>query len=247
MRADALQFLRPDWPVSKKVHAVVTTRRGGASAGPYASFNLADHTGDDRTRVQQNRALLRDALKLPADPSWLKQVHGARVVDIAAVARGATADGAYAQASGVVCAILTADCLPIFACDRDGGEVALLHAGWRGLAAGVIEEGLQQFRAATRDLIVWLGPAIGAKAYEVGDEVRQAFLVHDREAASAFAPSVSGKWYMDIYQLARRRLAAAGVCSIHGGDYCTATQSDLFFSYRRDGATGRMASLLWLE
>src|SRR6266481_5676405 len=180
MRDDALQFIHPDWPVSKKVHAVVTTRYGGASTGPYASFNLADHTGDDQTRVQQNRVLLRDALKLRTDPSWLRQVHGTRVVDIATVELGTTADGAYANASGVVCAILTADCLPIFVCDRDGGEVALLHAGWRGLAAGVIEAGLRQFRAAPRDLVVWLGPAIGAKAYEVGNEVRQTFLIDDR-------------------------------------------------------------------
>ncbi len=226
---------------------MVTTRRGGTSAGPYASFNLADHTGDDRTHVQRNRALLRDTLKLPADPSWLKQVHGTRVVDVVTVESGATADGAYANANGVVCAILTADCLPIFVCDREGGEVALLHAGWRGLAAGVIEAGLQQFRAPAPELVVWLGPAIGAKAYEVGNEVRQTFLAQDRAAARAFVPSASGKWYMDIYRIARGRLAAAGVRSIHGGEYCTATQADLFFSYRRDGATGRMASLLWLD
>lgn len=240
-------FLYPDWPAPANVRALVTTRAGGASRGPYASFNLGDHVGDDPAAVARNRARLRQALELDADPRWLRQVHGTRVIEAAAARPGEAADGAWTGHRGVACAVLSADCLPVFLCDRAGTRVALLHAGWRGLAAGIIEAGLRAFAVPPEAVHIWLGPAIGADAYEVGDEVRQAFVDADAGAAGAFRAGTRGKWYMDMHALARRRLDAQGVRSIHGGGYCTASQPALFYSYRRDGATGRMASLIWLE
>lgn len=241
-----LQFLRPDWPAPANVGAATTTRGGGASVAPYASLNLGDHVDDQTSAVAENRRRVRAGLALPGEPVWLKQVHGNRVVDAAGVPPGTTADGAYAAERGVVCAILTADCMPIFVCNRAGTEVALLHAGWRGLADGVIEKGLERFRAPGSELLVWLGPAIGPAAYEVGEELRDIFVVQDADAAEVFRPGARGKWYMNLYAAARRRLTARGVRAIYGGDYCTAAQANLFFSHRRDGVTGRMASLIWL-
>lgn len=247
MNEGQLRFLHPDWPAPANVRALHTLRSGGASAGAYASFNLGEHVGDDPARVAQNRANLRIAARLPADPVWLRQVHGTRVVDAAAATPGIEADGAYARRPYVVCGVMTADCLPIFVCDRKGGEVGLLHAGWRGLAAGIIEAALNELQSPAEELLVWFGPAIGPRAYEVGAEVRAAFMRHDARAADAFAPGAGDRWYMDLCRLARQRLAARGVTAIYGGAYCTATQPDLFFSYRRDGVTGRMASLIWFE
>ncbi|HEX7044183.1 MAG TPA: peptidoglycan editing factor PgeF [Burkholderiales bacterium] len=243
-RQGVQQFIVPDWPAPASVRALVTTRAGGVSRGAYCSFNLGAHVGDDPAHVRENRARLRAVL--PADPVWLEQVHGSDVVDAARAAPGTRADGAYTRSRGVICAVLTADCLPIFLCDRAGTEVALLHAGWRGLARGVIEQGLAALRAPPEDRLAWLGPAIGPPAYEVGGEVRDAFVSRRPEAAVAFAPARRGKWYLDLYALARQRLEALGVRAIHGGRYCTASQPELFFSHRRDGATGRMASLIWL-
>lgn len=241
-----LQFLRPGWPAPANVRAATTMRADGASAAPYASLNLGDHVGDRISAVTENRRRMRAALDLPSEPVWLKQVHGIHVVDAATVSAGTTADGAYTANGGVVCAILTADCLPIFICNRAGTEVALLHAGWRGLVNGIIAKGLERFRAPATELLVWLGPAIGPAAYEVGEELRQIFVAHDANAAEIFRPGVRGKWYMDLYAAARQRLIAQGVRVISGGDYCTASQENLFFSHRRDGVTGRMASLIWL-
>lgn len=241
------RLLTPNWPAPANVRAFVTTRVGGASRGRYGSFNLGAHVGDDAASVEANRRAVAAACRLPAEPVWLAQVHGTVVVDAATSSPGTQADGARTDRAGVVCAILTADCLPIFICNRRGSEVALLHAGWRGLAAGILEAGLRRMHSPPNELMVWLGPAIGPKAYEVGDEVRAALLAHDAQAASAFAPARRGKWRLDLYALARQRLTAQRVQSIHGGEYCTATQAELFFSHRRDGATGRMASLLWYE
>jgi YfiH family protein len=241
-----LRFLYPDWPAPENVRAVNTTRRGGVSAAAYHSFNLAGHVGDDPTGVAENRARLRAALHLPADPLWMRQVHGTDVVDAAVVSGGIEADGAYTNRKNIVCAVLTADCLPIFICNRQGTEVGLLHAGWRGLAGGIIEAGLRAFRSSADDLLVWFGPAIGAHAYEVGDDVRNAFVTSEPQTANAFAAGNPGKWYLDLYGLARMRLAAHGVRATYGGRSCTAKQPDLFFSHRRDGVTGRMASLIWL-
>jgi polyphenol oxidase len=240
------QFIIPDWPAPANVRAAVTNRAGGVSHAPYDSFNLATHVGDDPAAVRENRARLRAALALPAEPLWLKQVHGVAVVDAAQGGTEPEADGAFAAHPGAVCAVLTADCLPVLLCNRAGTKVAALHAGWRGLAGGVIEAGVKAMGAAGSDLLAWLGPAIGPANFEVGPEVRAAFVQYDAQAAQAFRAAREGKFLADIYQLARQRLQRAGVMEVYGGGFCTVTERARFFSYRRDGATGRMASLIWL-
>ena len=242
-----LTFIPPDWPAPARVRAVTTTRAGGVSHGPYASFNLGDHVGDDPAAVARNRELLRAALKLPADPVWLRQVHGNQVLNALQVDAHNKADGAWTAQPGVVCTVLTADCMPVFLCDRAGTKVALLHAGWRGLAAGVIEQGVRALGVAPEEVLVWLGPAIGPNAFEVGPEVKAAFVQNDSAAEAAFAPANTGRYLADLYALARLRLSALGVSRVFGGGFCTFTERDRFFSYRRDGACGRMASLIWLE
>ncbi len=236
----------PDWPVPSRVHALTTTRAAGFSIGPYHSLNLGDHVGDDPQRVHSNRERLRQAAGLPAEPCWLRQVHGIDVVDAADVEPGSTADGSFTSEQNNVCVVLTADCLPILLCDRRGTTVGVLHAGWRGLAAGIVEAGVARMGAPGASLLAWLGPAIGPAVFEVGDDVRDAFVGADPKAASAFTANPRGRWLADLYRLARRRLERQGVTAIYGGEYCTYTQADLFYSYRRDGATGRMASLIWL-
>ncbi|MBS1246778.1 MAG: laccase [Proteobacteria bacterium] len=240
------QFIFPDWPASKNVRAAVTTRIGGVSHAPYDSFNLATHVGDDLAAVRENRARLRIALALPAEPLWLKQVHGVVVADAVQGGLEPEADGAFAAQSGAVCAVLTADCLPVLLCNREGTKVAALHAGWRGLAGGVIESGVQAMGIPGGELLAWLGPAIGPQVFEVGPEVRTTFIEHDTQTAQAFRAAREGKYLADIYQLARLRLQRLGVAAVYGGGFCTVTDSARFFSYRRDGATGRMASLIWL-
>lgn len=247
MTNDTPRLIRPHWPAPRNVRGFSTTRQGGVSGGRYASLNLGGHVGDEPGSVAENRSRLRAALLLPAEPVWMKQVHGTDVADVGNATGDVEADAAYTNRKGVVCAVLTADCLPLLICDRGGTEVAVVHVGWRGLTAGVIEAGLHAFRSAPEELSVWLGPAIGARAYEVGDDVRDAAIGADAQAVIAFTAGARGKWYMDIYRAAQLRLAARGVGSVHGGDYCTASQPDLFFSYRRDRVTGRMASLIWLE
>jgi hypothetical protein len=237
------ELLRPDWPVPGRVHAWITTRRGGVSAGRYASLNLGDHVGDDPAAVARNRTLLAAELGLPAAPLWLRQVHGCGVALAEDGARGCEADATVARGPGRVCAVLTADCLPLLLCDRRGHRVAAVHAGWRGLCDGVIEAALDALGVPGPELLCWLGPAIGPGAFEVGDEVRAAFLARDSGANAAFRPSPQGRWLADLYTLARRRLAARGVGYVGGGCYCTFSDA----SYRRDADTGRMASLIWLE
>ncbi|HLQ25786.1 MAG TPA: peptidoglycan editing factor PgeF [Acidiferrobacterales bacterium] len=239
-------FIYADWPAPENVTALTTTRIGGLSRGGYAWFNLADHVGDDLEAVQKNRLLLRETLELPEEPVWLNQVHGVRVID-ASTSSDRTADGSYSNQAGVVCAVLSADCLPVFLCDRRGAQVALVHAGWRGLAAGVIEQTVAAFRTPASELLVWLGPAIGPLAFEVGDEVRQRFVSHDPYSAVAFTANNRNRWYADIYALARRRLQNLGVDKIYGGNFCTVREHEKFFSYRRNPICGRMASLIWLE
>ncbi|MET0072261.1 MAG: peptidoglycan editing factor PgeF [Candidatus Thiodiazotropha sp.] len=242
-----ISLLWPAWPAPADVRAVVTTRQGGSSAGPYASLNLAGHVGDDPACVAQNRALIARECGLPGDPFWLEQVHGNRVVSPRSADPGCRADAVHSDMPGMVCAVLTADCLPLLITDRMGREVCAVHAGWRGLAAGVIENAIERFSSPAGELLVWLGPAIGPAAFEVGAEVRDAFIGHRSASDRFFTPNRPDHWLADIYGLARMRLEDAGVGFVCGGDYCTLTQDELFFSYRRDGVTGRMAALIWLE
>lgn len=246
MTTTSKSFITPDWPAPANVHALITTRQGGVSVAPYTSFNLGDHVGDDPVSVMQNRHDL--AAALPAQPSWLKQVHGTLVLDASSVADTTPeADASLARAPGVVSVVMTADCLPVLLCDRAGTVVASAHAGWRGLLDGVLERTIESMAVPAAELLAYLGPAIGPTAFEVGDEVRQAFVAHSASAASAFvASNHAGKWLADLYLLARQRLQGMGVNAIYGGQYCTYTDAERFFSYRRDGVTGRMASLIWL-
>jgi len=222
----------------------VTTRAGGVSLPPYDSLNLGDHVGDDPVAVVLNRQRLRALL--PAEPRWLKQVHGTVVAKADMIVEPVEADAAVSFTAGMVCAVLTADCLPVLFCDRQGTRVAAAHAGWRGLAAGVLEAAAAAMQCPSSDILAWLGPAIGPQAFEVGEEVREAFVRDLPAAARAFTPRQSGKWLADIYELARLRLARAGVREVYGGGLCTYSDSERFYSYRREKATGRMAALVWL-
>lgn len=240
-------WIVPDWPAIPGVRAVTTTRQGGVSRGRHAGMNPADHVDDDPGAVVENRQRLGRVLKLPAEPVWLQQVHGTAVIDAAASVAVPVADAAYSCEAGVVCVVLTADCLPVLLTDMAGSCVAAAHAGWRGLEAGVVEQAVAALDRPAGQLQAWLGPAIGPGAFQVGSEVRDAFLRHDPAAAAAFRKAADGTWYADIYRLARQRLAESGVTAVYGGGLCTFTDSDRFYSYRRDGVTGRMASLIWLE
>lgn len=239
-------FLVPGWSVPARVRAAMTMRAGGVSDGPYASFNLATHVGDAPALVAENRRRLRDALGLPAEPAWLDQVHGTGVAVLPA-AEKMIADAAVTFTRGQVCAVLVADCLPVFLAGRTGDRVGIAHAGWRGLAAGVLEATLAALECDPRDVVAWLGPSIGPRAFEVGDEVRDAFLAQDDGAAAQFNRGRTGRWLADLPGLARSRLAAAGVAAVSGGDFCTHADPSRFYSFRRDGATGRMAALAWLD
>lgn len=240
------RWIVPDWPAAAPVRACTTTRTGGVSQGCYASMNPADHVGDDPQAVAQNRQRLQQQLGLPAEPRWLQQVHGTMPVNALECGQAPIADASWSQQAGVVCAVLTADCLPLLLCDQRGESIAAVHAGWRGLAAGVIEQTVAAMPAQADELLAWLGPAIGPQAYLVGDEVRDAFISHQDQAGLAFQRATDG-WKADLYLLARQRLAVCGVTAVYGGDRCTLSEPDDFFSYRRDGQTGRMASLIWLE
>ncbi len=237
-------WFEPEWPAPGHVRALITTRAGGESRGPYESFNLAMHVGDAEEHVAQNRARLRS--RLPSEPLWLTQVHGTRVLDADVTPPDQPADAAIAHSRGQLLAVLTADCLPVLLCDRSGAAVGIAHAGWRGLAGGVIENTITALGVPPGELLAYLGPAIGPQAYEVGEEVRGAFIAHDAAAASAFRPRAPGKHFADLYELARQRLSKAGIMAVFGGQRCTFHERETFFSYRRDGVTGRMASLIWL-
>lgn len=237
--------IRPDWPAPKNVRALQTTRQGGVSAAPYDSLNLGSHVGDAPLAVARNRMLLNTLL--PSEPVWLEQVHGTVVVNADIASCLSQADACIARYRAAVCVVMTADCLPVLLCDAQGSVVGAAHAGWKGLAAGVIEATVQAMDAAPRQLMAWLGPAIGQDAFEVGGEVRAAFVGMHPQAASAFIPGQSGKWFADIYALARLRLNALGITQIYGGGYCTYREREKFFSYRRDGVTGRMGTFIWLE
>jgi YfiH family protein len=242
----------PDWPgMPPSTGALSTTRRGGVSLAPYGDgaggggLNLGLHVGDDGDAVLRNRALLQ--AQLPGAPVWLNQVHGAVVVDAAAVEGVPEADASFTTRPGVVCAIMTADCLPVLFADRAGAVVGAAHAGWRGLAQGVLQNTVARMRdAGAGDITAWLGPAIGPQSFEVGDDVRAAFADSDPAAAAAFVAQPGGKYLADIYRLARLALAGCGVGQVGGGGFCTVVDAGRFYSYRRDRATGRMASLVWI-
>ncbi|HVY05401.1 MAG TPA: peptidoglycan editing factor PgeF, partial [Burkholderiales bacterium] len=233
------------WPAPRGVRALITTRNGGTSAAPYDSMNLGMRVGDDPKAVESNRRRLRECL--PAEPAWLNQVHGATVVQANQVNSPVEADAIIAGDRGLVCAIMVADCLPVLFADRAGSKVAAAHAGWRGLAAGVLENTVAGIGIPATDLLAYLGPAIGPAAFEVGDEVRQAFLAVDSAASAAFTGHKLGKWMCDLFLLARQRLARAGVTAVYGGGTCTHSEPARFFSHRRDKVSGRMAALIWLE
>jgi polyphenol oxidase len=237
-------WLIPDWPAPAQVKACVTTRAGGVSQAPFDSLNLGDHVEDSPEAVLENRRRLTEAFHI--QPAWLRQVHGVSVVE-ADPGRIAEADGSWTSTPGIACTSMTADCLPALFCNRAGTRVAAAHAGWRGLAAGVLEATAESLETEPADILVWLGPAIGPQAFEVGPEVREVFIQQLPEAAKAFVPSQNaGKFMADIYELARLRLAVRGVTAVYGGGFCTVTDPR-FFSYRRSPQTGRFASLVWLE
>ncbi len=238
-------WLQPDWPVPSNIHAATTLRTGGTSQGNYASLNLATHVGDELGLVHQNRQTLKNMLNLPSDPVWLSQTHSNRAVAAVAGDLPLQADASYSNQPGVVCVVMTADCLPLLVCASDGSEIAAIHAGWRGLLDGVIENTIAALR--NEDLLVWLGPAIGPECFEVGAEVRSAYLLKSVEYRRAFKQISQGKWLADIYQLARINLAMFGIDKVYGGDFCTVTDNERFYSYRRDKDTGRMATLIWRD
>lgn len=240
-RAD---WILPDWPAPRNVRACVTTCHGGSSVAPYASFNLGDHVGDAPLAVSRNRECLQRLLG--CEPAWMNQVHSSDVVEASPHGRP-TADASWTAKVGVACAVLTADCLPVLFCNREGTRVAAAHAGWRGLAGGVLEATVTAMQTPGAKLMAWLGPAIGPAAFEVGAEVREAFVSQHAEAVDAFSPSRNpGRFMADIYRLAGIRLADCGVTAIYGGGFCTVTDQR-FYSYRRAAQTGRFASLVWLE
>lgn len=240
----AHDWLLPDWPAPARVKACVTTRSGGVSLAPFESFNLGEHVEDDSAAVAENRKRLTTALA--CRPAWLRQVHGIAVAP-ADPALVLEADASWTATPGVACAVLTADCLPVLFCDRAGTRVAAAHAGWRGLAGGVLEATLDALALPPTELLVWLGPAIGPQAFEVGPEVREVFVSAHAQTAAAFRPSPNaGRWMADIYRLARIRLAARGVSAVYGGGFCTHSDPR-FYSYRRASRTGRFASLIWLS
>lgn len=239
-------FIIPDWPAPMTVRAVSTTRQGGVSRPPYASLNLANHVGDDPAHVAENRRRLRVLADLPAEPAWLEQVHGTAVVAAEIVLRPVAADAVLTREPGRPCVVMTADCLPVLFCDRAGSVVAAAHAGWRGLAGGVLGATVARLATPPQQLLAWLGPAIGPQAFEVGDEVRAAFLALNAANAESFQPSPAGRWLADLYGLARRQLRDLGVTAVYGGDCCTFSEPERFFSYRRENRTGRMATLIWL-
>ncbi|MFA0810486.1 peptidoglycan editing factor PgeF [Microbulbifer epialgicus] len=247
-------YLTPTWPAPARVRATSTLRRNGHSKEAYASFNLAAHVGDLESAVLANRRQLHDQLNLPAEPQWLEQIHSDRVVEAHPDGLVRTADASFSQTSGIVCAVLTADCLPVLICDKAGTRVAAAHGGWRGLAGGILRNTVTALDCDPAELMVWLGPAIGPKAFETGIDVLEAFFEnaqsreHTEAIARCFQPhSLKPLHFLsDIYALARAELAGLGITEVYGGDHCTVSESDYFYSYRREKTTGRMASLIWL-
>jgi YfiH family protein len=240
-------FIFPHWPAPSNIKAISTTRYGGISLSPYEHLNLGDHVGDEPHVVEQNRQHLVQSAKLPEQPRWLEQVHGTTVVNSQHWHKNTQADAIFSQHTGHVCTVMTADCLPILVCNQQGDTIAAIHAGWRGLAAGIIEKTLQKFSCDTSEIMVWLGPAIGPTQFEIGPEVYELFIANDPNDKEAFKIKDPQHYLADIYLLARQRLEQYNVHHIYGGDFCTVSEKERFFSYRRDGITGRMASIIWIS
>ena len=244
-------MITPDWPAPPGVRAAFTLRTGGVSAAPHDTLNLGAAIGDSPEAVAENRRLLREALRLPAEPAWLEQVHGTHVIGLGGGSveddSVPTGDASVAWGPGRVCAIRVADCMPVLFTARDGTVVGAAHAGWRGLAGGVLEATIQRMGVPASQVIAWMGPAIGQANFEVGEDVRSAFTGADPECASAFLPNARGRWQCDLYALARRRLAGIGVSGVYGEGWCTFADPKRFFSYRRNSPCGRMAALIWID
>ncbi len=242
-----IDFVQADWPSPARIRAVQTQRGGGVSRGIYQSLNLGDHVGDDPAAVAANRLRVQTDLRLPGAPTWLKQVHGTRVLRLPANSADLSADAVWTDQPGVACAVMTADCLPVLFCADDGSAVAAAHAGWRGLADGVLEATVAALPVPASRLLAWFGAAIGPDAFEVGPEVRAYYIDTDAEAAAYFQPGRGDRWHADIFGLARMRLQRLGLRSIHGRHVCTVSDAAAWFSHRRDGACGRMAALIWID
>lgn len=238
-------WIPANWPGPDGIVAGCTTREGGVSEGEYATLNLGAHVGDAIEHVTENRRRFTALCALPGAPLWLNQVHGTNVVVDPDSTEPPAADAAFTRQSGMVCAVMTADCLPVLLVSVTGQELAAAHAGWRGLCDGILENTVRQFQTPPSNILAWLGPAISQKNFEVGDEVRQKFVGHDAQAARLFSRNDNDRWQADLYGLARQRLMQAGIQQIYGGDYCTYDDSGRFFSYRRDGPCGRMASFVF--
>ena len=241
-----IQGISPDWPAPGNVHAWSTFRAGGVSEAPYDQLNLADHVGDDKHAVSRNRQLLKQSLALPAEPCWLEQVHGIDVIEASTAMENSVADGSFTSKPGCVCVVMTADCLPVLLCDKQGTVIAAVHAGWRGLLQGVIPAAVEKLQVQNDQILAWLGPAIGPQSFEVGREVKEAFLDADLNNGGAFLPSTAGHFVANLYQLAELQLKRLGINDVYGQKWCTYQDKAHYFSYRRDGVTGRMASLIWL-
>lgn len=251
------EFIIPDWPVRSNIKALSSTRIGGVSEHPHNSFNLASHVEDSADRVVENRQLLKIHGRLPAEPCWLQQVHGTKILNAAKIVNSSantefqhtemTADGSVSDKGNIVCVVQTADCLPLLMTTIKGNKVGAVHAGWRGLVSGIIEEAITAMATEPDQLLVWMGPAIGPAHFEVGEDVRQAFEKKYSNSKNIFSATGDKKWHMNIYEAARNILHKNGVDQIYGGDYCTYTDENRFFSYRRDNVCGRMASMIWMD
>lgn len=245
-----IKSIYPYWPAPSNVRAFTSTRIGGVSLPPFDSLNLGSRTGDDLNNIVENRNRLIQAEKVPSEPYWLNQTHSTTVLDITKVkpAINATrfeADGSYTKQANQVSVVLTADCMPVLFCSVKGDQVAAAHAGWRGLCHGILEETAKKFQCNTNEILVWLGPAISAQKFEVGIEVKEQFEEYDKNAHHAFKFIEGKKYLADLYMIAKQRLNAIGITQIYGGNYCTYTERDLFYSYRRENKTGRMATMIW--
>ena len=246
MPRPSIEFIRANWSAPPQVKALCTTRIGGSSQHPYQSFNLAAHVGDNDKCVQRNREFLFNSLDLPAEPCWLEQTHSTRVVNLENES-SRSADAAITRKSDTIAVVMTADCLPILLCNRGGSEVAAIHAGWRGLADGIIEATVNDMKSPASELIAWIGPAISQQCFEVGDEVRDIFIAKQQNHESHFIANRAAHWLCDLPALAADTLSRLGVAEINRSEYCNFSDESLFFSYRRNTTTGRMASLIWID